>query len=155
MKKNETQSKDPTKKETMYIDNAAWFAIFWTIGLLSLIYTGSNKTLKDKPEIILNNICEFGASLICTVLISIIAYNVKRKRIFIKANAYLIKAIGFIVGISGLLTSVICENLLDHKAWTFYYYPKYYLMVIGFFIVAIGYVFQHAIKMKEEQDLTI
>ena len=154
MKNNDTQTKDSTKKETSYITSLSSTAIFWTIGLLILIPIGSNGTLKDKSEIIVNNICECVVLLICSVLISIIAYNAKRKRIFIKANAHLIKAIGIIVSLSGFLTSLICSHLFD-SSWTFYYYPKYYLMIIGMFIAAIGYIFQIAIKIKEEQDLTI
>ena len=154
MKNNDTQTKDSTKKETSYITSLSSTAIFWTIGLLILIPIGSNGTLKDKSEIIVNNICECVVLLICTVLICIIAYNAKRKRIFIKANAHLIKAIGIIVSLSGFLTSAICNHLFD-ASWTFYYYPNYYLMIIGFFITAIGYLFQIAVKMKEEQDLTI
>ena len=154
MKNNDTQTKDSTKKETSYITSLSSTAIFWTIGLLILIPIGSNGTLKDKSEIIVNNICECVVLLICSVLISIIAYNAKRKRIFIKANAHLIKAIGIIVSLSGFLTSIICNHLFD-VSWTFYYYPQYYLMILGLFIAAIGYIFQIAIKIKEEQDLTI
>ena len=154
MKNKETHLHDSTKKETMYITSLPERAIFWTICLFILILLGRDGTLKDKPEIIVNNICECVVLLICSVLISIIAYNAKRKRIFIKANAHLIKAIGIIVSLSGFLTSLICNHLFD-SSWTLYYYPKYYLMIIGMFIAAIGYIFQIAIKIKEEQDLTI
>ena len=154
MKNNETHPQDSTKKETRYITSLPERAIFWTICLCILILLGRDGTLKDKPEIIVNNICECVVLLICSVLISIIAYNAKRKRIFIKANAHLIKAIGIIVSLSGFLISLICNHLFD-VSWTFYYYPKYYLMIIGMFIAAIGYIFQIAIKIKEEQDLTI
>ena len=154
MKNNETHPQDSTKKETRYITSLPERAIFWTICLCILILLGRDGTLKDKPEIIVNNICECVILLICSVLISIIAYNAKRKRIFIKANAHLIKAIGIIVSLSGFLISLICNHLFD-VSWTFYYYPKYYLMIIGMFIAAIGYIFQIAIKIKEEQDLTI
>ena len=119
MKNNETHPQDSTKKETMYITSLPERAIFWTICLFILILLGRDGTLKDKPEIIVNNICECVVLLICSVLISIIAYNAKRKRIFIKANAHLIKAIGIIVSLSGFLTSLICNHLFDKYSFPF------------------------------------
>ena len=55
MKNNETHLQDSTKKETMYITSLPERAIFWTICLFILILLGRDGTLKDKPEIIVNN----------------------------------------------------------------------------------------------------
>ena len=100
-----------------------------------------------------NNIGQGICLLICTVFISIIYYNTKHKRIFIQANANLIKGIGIVVTFADLLTNcIIVEILPDYSKYTSNNHDS---MVIGLFIIAIGYVFQEAIKMKEEQDLTI
>ena len=104
---------------------------------------------QEKPDSLTNDICEFISLVICTTLIGIIAYNVKREKIFIKANANLIKGIGLIVGISGTFPAFVSDMQAYNQ------YPHYYLLVVGSFIIAIGYIFQHAIKIKEEQDLTI
>ena len=106
-----------------------------------------------KDDLIEMKICELVTAVICTILIGIIAYNIKRKRVFIKTNAHLVQAIGWIVVASSIAIPMISKNFVDiHYVVS---YPLQYLMLLGFFIVAIGYVFQLAIKIKEEQDLTI
>ena len=102
-------------------------------------------------DVIINGINELVALLICSILIGIIGYNMKRKHIFIKTNANLIKAIGGVVAISGC-TPVLLHKILESPVAGSY---NHYLFIVGYFIIAIGYIFQHAIKMKEEQDLTI
>ena len=106
-----------------------------------------------KDDLIEMKICELVTAVTCTILIGIIAYNIKRKRVFIKTNAHLVQAIGWIVVASSIAIPMISKNFVDiHYIVS---YPLQYLMLLGFFIVAIGYVFQLAIKIKEEQDLTI
>ena len=106
-----------------------------------------------KNDDIALKICELTTMVTCTILIGIIAYNIKRKQVFIKTNARLIQVIGWVVVASGIAIPMISMNFDDiHYAAS---YPREYLMLLGFFIVAIGYVFQLAIKIKEEQDLTI
>ena len=100
-----------------------------------------------------SNIGECICLLICTVLISIIYYNVRHKRIFIHTNANLIKGIGTVVMFGNLMTDFIIIKILPEYAR--YTSMNHFSIVMGLFIIAIGYVFQEAIKMKEEQDLTI
>ena len=106
-----------------------------------------------KDNLIEMKICELITMVICTILIGIIAYNIKQKRIFIKTNARLVQFIGWVVVNSSIAIPMISKNYVDINYIVSY--PLQYLMQLGFFIVAIGYVFQLAIKIKEEQDLTI
>ena len=89
--------------------------------------------------------------LACSVIISIIAYNVIKKKIFTSANAKLIYSIGAIV-----IVSVIIQN---HYWETTTMMPNDTVGLIfalfGAFIVFFGRVFAIGVKMKEEQDLTI
>ena len=150
MRKIDFQTKR-VKDKNNYIATAIRIAIIFTVGKLGLlcskIYWAELR--QEKPDGLTNDICEFISLVICTILIGIIAYNIKREKIFIKANANLIKGIGLIVGVSGSLP-ILFSDLQAYNQ-----YPRYYLLVIGSFIIAIGYIFQHAIKMKEEQELTI
>jgi hypothetical protein len=72
---------------------------------------------------------------------------------FIKTNANLIKAIGMIVSLTSGIPQFIC--LYFFYSPTSFYDINWFLLVIGSFIYALGEIFQHAIKMREEQDLTI
>ena len=72
---------------------------------------------------------------------------------FIKANANLIKAIGMIVSFTGVIPQFICLKFFYSP--TSFYDFNWFLFVIGSFIYALGEIFQHAVKMKEEQDLTV
>ena len=89
--------------------------------------------------------------LACSAIISLIAYNVMKKKIFTSANAKLIYSIGAIV-----IVSVIIQN---HYWETTTMMPNDTVGMIfalfGAFIVFFGRVFAIGVKMKEEQDLTI
>lgn len=131
-------------KEIEYINSAT------SMGFVFLVW----KTLKIyfhlRNDDIALKICELIAMVICTILIGIIAHNIRRKQVFIKTNARLVQVIGWVIVASGIAIPMIFDDI--HYAAS---YPIQYLMLLGFFIVAIGYVFQLAIKMKEEQELTI
>ena len=137
-------------KEVEYINGAAGVGIIF---LLHRILEICFYIHGYKDDLIEMKICELVTAVTCTILIGIIAYNIKRKRVFIKTNAHLVQAIGWIVVASSIAIPMISKDFVDiHYIVS---YPLQYLMLLGFFIVAIGYVFQLAIKMKEEQDLTI
>ena len=104
-------------------------------------------------HMMVHDICHVVVLFICAILIGIIKYNVKRNRMFIKANANLIKAIGMIVSLTGVIPQFICLKFF--YSLTSFYDINWFLLVIGSFIYALGEIFQHAIKMREEQDLTI
>ena len=137
-------------KEVEYINGAVGVGIIF---LLHRILEICFYIHGYKDDLIEMKICELVTAVTCTILIGIIAYNIKRKRVFIKTNAHLVQAIGWIVVASSIAIPMISKDFVDiHYVVS---YPLQYLMLLGFFIVAIGYVFQLAIKMKEEQDLTI
>ena len=139
-------------KEVEYINGAVCVGIIFLVSKTLSIYFHFQGGGFKSDDIALK-ICELTTMVICTVLIGFIAYNIKRKQVFIKANARLVQLIGWVVMTSSIVTPMISRHFDD----THYVvvYPIQYLMQLGFFIVAIGYVFQLAIKMKEEQDLTI
>ena len=137
-------------KEEEYIRGAASMGFVFLVGKILEICFYIHGYKDDRIEM---KICELVTAVTCTILIGIIAYNIKRKRVFIKTNAHLVQAIGWIVVASSIAIPMISKNFVDiHYIVS---YPLQYLMLLGFFIVAIGYVFQLAIKIKEEQDLTI
>ena len=144
-------SKREKEKEIGYLYTTIrigfWLTIADAISILFKIYSPK----EVGKDVIINGINELVSLLICSILIGIIGYNMKRKHIFIKTNANLIKAIGGIVAISGY-TPVLLHKILGSSIPCSY---NHYLLIVGYFIIAIGYIFQHAIKMKEEQDLTI
>lgn len=89
--------------------------------------------------------------LACSILISMIAYNVKKKKIFINTNAKLIYSIGAIVIFSVIVQNHYWETttMLPNDTVALHY------SLLGVFIVFFGKVFGIGVKMKEEQDLTI
>ena len=139
-------------KEIEYIRGAAGMGFVFLVGkILEIYYYFQGGGFKNDD--IALKICELTTMAICTVLIGFIAYNIKRKQVFIKANARLVQLIGWVVMISSIVTTMISMHFDDIRYVVGH--PLQYLMQLGFFIVAIGYVFQLAIKIKEEQDLTI
>ena len=153
MKKFNFQTKASARnknKEVEYILGAVLVGIVFLVRrILEICFYLFN----HKDDRIEMKICELITMIICTILIGIIAYNIKQKRIFIKANARLVQLIGWAVVTSSIAIPMISKNYVDINYVVSY--PLQYLMQLGFFIVAIGYVFQLAIKIKEEQDLTI
>ena len=89
--------------------------------------------------------------LACSILIAIMAYNVKKKKIFTCTNARLIYSIGAII-----IFSVVIQN---HYWETTTMLPNSTVAMnfalFGAFIVFFGRVFDIGVQMKEEQDLTI
>lgn len=142
MNKNNVQTK------TIYLYNVITLGFFLILADALLVLSQIGKANTD---VIINGINEFISLVICYILIGIITYNVKQNKIYIKTNANLIKVIGAVVGISDFIPNIIYV-ILDLPIQT---NLNHYLFIVGYFIIAIGYIFEHAIKMKEEQDLTI
>ena len=142
MKRNNVQT------QTSYFYNVIrlGFGLMIADSLLVLSQIG-----KANIDVIINGFNELVSLLICSIFIGIIGYNFKHNRIYIKTNANLIKAIGAVVGISDFTPNIIYA-ILDLPIQT---NLNHYLFIVGYFIIAIGFIFEHAIKMKEEQDLTI
>lgn len=77
--------------------------------------------------------------------------NVKRNLVFVRANANLIYYIGLIIEFNGILQAILNEFApVTNPRQTYMIY-----VLIGVFIIFIGYLFQIGIRMKEEQELTI
>ena len=157
MKNINSQTNICNKKDANYFNSATWISFTFAIGKLIIVLARINGVRTYAPEVMCFDICQTITLIVCAILIGFIAYNIKRNRVFVKANANLIKAIGFVVGVSGSLTFLAIFHFTDSK--TFYlrdYMTSHYSSaVIGTFIIAIGYMFQIAIRIKEEQDLTI
>ena len=66
-------------------------------------------------------------------------------KVFVKANATLIGAIGAILEVNGFIQSIFAYNHGTHLIY----------FLIGVFFLFIACVFRLGIQMKEEQDLTI
>ncbi len=69
----------------------------------------------------------------------------------LRANANLIYYIGLIIEFNGILQAILNEFApVTNPRQTYMIY-----ILIGVFIIFIGYLFQIGIRMKEEQELTI
>lgn len=88
---------------------------------------------------------------VCSVFIYLMLRNVKRNLVFVRPNANLIFYIGFIIECNGALQAVLNEFApVGNPRQTYMMY-----ILLGIFIIFIGYLFKIGIRMKEEQDLTI
>lgn len=88
---------------------------------------------------------------VCSVFIYLMLRNVKRNLIFVRANANLIYYIGLIIEFNEILQAILNEFApVTNPRQTYMIY-----ILIGVFIIFIGYLFQIGIRMKEEQELTI
>lgn len=158
MKKPDFQT-NASKKREAFKENIFRQSITWGILGSLLFLVGTLITLKspyggkefEVPILINNGI----AILICSILLIIINYNVRHKRIFVQANANLIKAIGHVLWISGCTPILLYQLLEINMPFSLFLMPKYYLFFIGIFVLEIGYILQKAVKIREEQDLTI
>ena len=87
-----------------------------------------------------------GITLLSMAVCSVFIYL-----IFVRANANLIYYIGLIIEFNGILQAILNEFApVTNPRQTYMIY-----ILIGVFIIFIGYLFQIGIRMKEEQELTI
>ena len=89
--------------------------------------------------------------LVCGIFIAIILYNVSKRRVFDSRNSFCIYGVGATIIISTLLQSELWEAtpMIPNDTVMMYY------MIFGIFIVFFGNLFDIAVKLKKEQDLTI
>lgn len=127
--------------------------ILYAFGFSAIVFAKIHGPREVSTEMIVHDICHVVVLFICAILIGGIKYNVKRNRMFIKANANLIKAIGMIVSLTGVIPQFICLKFF--YSLTSFYDINWFLLVIGSFIYALGEIFLYAVRMREEQDLTI
>ena len=89
--------------------------------------------------------------LVCGIFIAIILYNVSKRRVFDSRNSFCIYGVGATIIISTLLQSELWATtpMIPNDTVMMYY------MIFGIFIVFFGNLFNIAVKLKKEQDLTI
>lgn len=125
------------------------YAIYNGINIANDIFTNYSKGI-DYNEILPN--CIYILTLmICSIFIGVIAYNVKKRKVFSHTNAKLIYG----VGITLVFSIIIQANYWDVTTMIPNMEVKSYLYLLAFFIMFFGKLFDIAVKMKEEQDLTI
>ena len=89
--------------------------------------------------------------LACGIFIAVILFNVSKNRVFDNRNSLCIYGIG---------ATIISSTLLQSEFWaTTPMIPnssvEMYYMIFGMFIIFFGKLFDIAVKLKNEQDLTI
>lgn len=91
--------------------------------------------------------------LFCAVMVFAIMQNVRKGKVFVKANANYIQFIGLAVMLNGFAQIYLLHAAPEGSlAITRSYY---FFLLLGVFIGFIGCVFQIGIRMQEEQDLTV
>ncbi|WP_055668781.1 DUF2975 domain-containing protein [Desnuesiella massiliensis] len=139
------------------------FCIFLVITLggmvvyLSLVKPNDVRT--KILELILNLIVFWCVGNICYSLKKIIK-NIKVKNIFIVENAKRFKIIGSYVIIFGIIYSMLFSankgGISIIKIGDTGFGPETFLyLILGGLAFILAYIFEEAIKLKEEQDLTI
>ena len=115
----------------------------FVINGISMIYENEEGSLTLHE--IIATIATLCSMAICSMLIFPILNNTRHGKVFIKANATLIGAIGAILEVNGFIQSIFAYNHGTHLIY----------FLIGVFFLFIACVFRLGIQMKEEQDLTI
>ena len=89
--------------------------------------------------------------LACGIFIAVILYNVSKRRVFENRNSFCIYGVGATIIISTLLQSELWAStqMIPNGNVMMYY------MIFGIFIIFFGKLFDIAVKLKNEQDLTI
>ena len=89
--------------------------------------------------------------LTCGIFIAVILYNVSKRRVFDNRNSFCIYGVGATIIISTMLQSELWAStpMIPNGNVMMYY------LIFGIFIVFFGKLFDIAVKLKNEQDLTI
>lgn len=88
--------------------------------------------------------------LVCCIFIGIIVFNVSRKRIFDRRNSICIYGVGVAVIFGHILQMQLMGDAPTADSDAFVYYS-----LMGIFIIFFGRLFDIAVKIKNDQDLTI
>ena len=115
-------------------------------GRIILRSYGGNPVKELLPEV-------FGplTMAICAVFIVIILFNVNRNRVFDHTNVKMIYGVGVTLIISTMLQTEIWDSTLmvPNSTLTSYFY------LFGMFFIFLGKLFEIAIKIKKENDMTV
>ena len=88
--------------------------------------------------------------LVCCIFICIIVFKVSRKRIFDRRNSICIYGVGAAVIFGHILQMQLTGDAPTADSDAFVYYS-----LMGIFIIFFGRLFDIAVKIKNDQDLTI
>ncbi len=88
--------------------------------------------------------------LICCIFVGIIVFNVSKKRIFDRRNSICIYGVGAAIIFGNILPIQLMGDTPTADTDALVYYS-----LVGILIIFFGRLFDIAVKMKREQDLTI
>lgn len=109
-------------------------------------WTGPASLAAVMPQVV-----ESSTMLLCSLLLLGLVYNVWRGRVFTSANSWLINGVAFTVLVSMLVQAHYWKNtpMMPNRT-TFFFY-----MLLSCCISFFGSLFDIAVRMKKEQDLTV
>ena len=136
--------------------------LMWLVVCVSL-FIAVGDTIDISGRIILHN--QGGSSLaellpellgvltiaICTVFIAIILFNVRRNRIFDQTNARMVYGVGATLIISAVTQVEVWDSTVMVPNST----VSIYFSLLGMFIIFLGKLFEIAVKIKKENDMTV
>ena len=121
------------------------YAIFDMIEMIKMITSDGIPVQECLPQCV-NTL----TLLICCIFIAVILFNVSRKRIFDRRNSICIYGVGATVIFGTILRiRLMGDAPMPDSDATIYY------SLLGIFIIFFGRLFDIAVKIKKEQDLTI
>lgn len=89
---------------------------------------------------------------ICGLCIFLILRNVKKEEVFVYQNSSLIQTIGVLIALNGLFQVTLSwftpEGIPTDASYRIF-------VLLGVFIIFMGYLFKMGVRMREEQELTI
>ena len=125
------------------------YSIVKGVEIVRLIFVTNSVHIPFKET--LPNCIEALTCMICSIFIALIANNARKRKIFIHSNAKLISSVGIVLLLSTYIQSYYWDTTIMLPNMT----VRHYFYLFSLFIIFFGRVFAIAIKMKEEQDLTI
>lgn len=121
------------------------YAIFDMIEMIKMITSDGIPVRECLPQCV-NTL----TLLICCIFIAVILFNVSRKRIFDRRNSICIYGVGATVIFGTILRiRLMGDAPMPDSDATIYY------SLLGIFIIFFGRLFDIAVNIKKEQDLTI
>mgnify|MGYP001524100292 FL=1 len=89
---------------------------------------------------------------ICGLCIFLILRNVKKEEVFVYQNSSLIQTIGVLIALNGLFQVTLSwftpEGVPTDTSYRIF-------VLLGVFIIFMGYLVKMGVRMREEQELTI
>lgn len=152
-KEKEKEKKQGKKPSTFSLSLIAIIGLIYSvvkgIEIMRLILVSNSVHIPFKET--LPNCIEALTYIICSIFIVLIANNARKGKIFIYSNAKLISSVGIVLLLSTYIQSYYWDMTIMLPNMT----VRHYFYLFSLFIFFFGRVFAIAVKMKEEQDLTI